>query len=103
MSLTASEITPIVWDGLRALDLHTRRRRVDPWEYLDQADRDELTSRVELYMAGASAEEVYTAQRDACLDAGIQLDPAATPWAELPEELRVRGDLMHTLVTALAA
>lgn len=102
MSL-APAIAAVCWDGIRALDLVNRTRRVDTWEHLSEEDRDDVIAYVELYMQGASAEETYTAQRDAMLDAGAELDPLAKPWDELPEDLRRRGDLMHALVQALVA
>jgi hypothetical protein len=101
VQLLAPAITAVCWDGMRALDLVMRTRRVDTWEHLSQEDRDELIARVELYMDGASAEETYTAQRDACLDAGVELDPSAVPWDELPTGLRERGNLMYALVQTL--
>lgn len=103
MSLTSPEIAAQVWDALRVIDLGANQPTTDPWSRLPDWTRDDVIDVVEMYRAGAGAEEVYTAQRDAALDAGAELDPAIKPWDELAPEARARGERMFELVQELAA
>jgi hypothetical protein len=112
--LTAEQMAHVVHEANRALQRIFHDPVVSPtWDEAPRAQRDGLIQGVHMAVAGATPEELHEAWMRYRLDHGWRYGavkdewgkthPCLKPYAELPEEQRVKDQLLLSIVRVLAA